>query len=357
MHRLLVYLSLSVILVSSCKRESEECCTEEVQMIEKSLSIDFAANFDLIKTNVGYSLEILNPENGEVENTFSIKTNKEYKIISLSATLNGMISILNEQNQLIGIDNESFVFDTTILSNLQRNTTQPFGNETNTSIEKIIASNANIVFYNGFGDQFPNENKLAKLGITVVPIYDWRENHPLGKAEWIKLIGIITGKEKEADAYFENVVAEYESILEMTDSLTKHPSALSGSIFGDVWYAPGGDSYFATLLKDAGANYIYSQTEGTASQEYSMERIIKDNIETDFWINTSMPNKEAVLKSNPKVKYLTAFPKNSYCYSNNMNKFWEQSAAMPHEVLRDLVQIFHPELMQGRELYFYQKIK
>ncbi|MBL1281519.1 MAG: ABC transporter substrate-binding protein [Fluviicola sp.] len=354
MSKLLV-LFLIVATLFSCKRTEKPCCAIDVPF-EEPLLIDYASNFELIKTNVGYSLEILNPENGEIEKTYSLKSNTEYKIISLSATLNGMISILNEQNKLIGIGKEHFIYDTLILDNLQKEYTQPFGDETNISLEKIIASNANIVFYNGFGDKFPNEDKLAKLGIAVIPIYDWRENHPLGKAEWIKLVGIITGKEEEAKAYFSSVVEEYDRILAITDTISHQPTTLAGSMFGDIWFAPGGDSYFATLLKDAGANYIYSDTKGTASQEFSMERILKDNIATDFWINPTLPTKSKLLDVNPKAKYLNAFNNNSYCYSAKMSKFWEQSAAMPHLVLRDLVQIFHPEIEFDEELYFYQKV-
>mgnify|MGYP003666089375 FL=1 len=101
---------------------------------------------------------------------------------------------------------------------------------------------------------------------------------------------------------------------------------------------------------------MYSDSKGTSSQEFSMEKILKENIDTEYWINTSMPTKDAVLKSNPKVRYLKSFSNNSYCYSSNMNLFWERSAAMPHVVLKDLVRILHPELELEGELYFYAKV-
>ena len=355
MLRIISFFFLASLLFS-CKREKETYCTDTVITDEISISIDYASNFDLVKTNVGYSLEILNPENGEVEKRISIHQNDSSKIISLSATLNGMIAILAAQNRLIGIDNEQYIYDTLILSNLHSGKTQSFGNESNTSLEKIIASGANLIFYNGFGEKFPNEEKLQKLGIKVIPIYDWRENHPLGKAEWIKLIGIITGKEKEAINYFEHVSNEYLNLLSITDTLNSKPNVLVGSLYGDIWYAPGGEGYFAQLLKDAGANYVYHETKGSASQAYSMEKIIKDNIDTKFWINPGLPTKAEILKSNPKARYLKALSTNCYGYASQMNKFWEQSAAMPHLVLKDLVKIFHSDVTNEDEFYFYKKV-
>ena len=357
MNKRLLYIILGTILIASCKRKNEACCQEKIISEKNTISIDFASNFDLIRTNVGYSLEILNPENGEVERSYSIQPDSAYKMISLSATLNGMISILNAQNSLVGIGDKNYIFDSKILANLENGSTQSFGNETNISLEKIVASKTNLLFYSGFGDAFPNEEKLTKLNISVIPIYDWRENHPLGKAEWIKVIGVITGKEKEANDYFQMVTKEYEKIRSITDTISQKPSVLAGSIFGDIWYAPGGKGYFAKLLEDAGANYIYKYSESSASQEFSMEKILNDNINTTYWINPTFPTLKALIKSNPNVKYLKAFKTNSYCYSHQMNKFWEQSAAMPHIVVKDLAQIFHPTVQLEKELYFYKKLE
>lgn len=353
--KILLLLSATLILFS-CEREPTDCCNDNTTALFESTSIDYASNFDLVKTNIGYSLKILNPENGELEKTISIKTEKN-KIISLSATVNGMISNINAQKFLAGVGNRNYIYDSIILNRIINNEILEFGDEMNISTEKIISSSANIILYSGFGNEFPNESKLNKLNINIIPIYDWREQHPLGKAEWIKLIGVLMGKEKEANTYFDYAVREYEKILSATDTLSNLPSVLSGSLYGDIWYAPGGNGYFSTLLKDAGANYIYSATKGTASQEYSMEKILKDNLSTDYWINSGLSTKAAINNGNPKAKYLKAYKSSTYCYSGNLNKFWEQSASAPHIVLRDLVQILHPEIKLSKELYFYKRIE
>ncbi len=348
---------LFIFLLFACQRNQEESCCAENFEIPITLQTEYASNFDLVKTNTGYKLHILSPENGEIEKIIQITPSKNHKIISLTSTLNGMISILGEQSQLVGISNIDYIFDKKISSRYQNGEIQSFGDENAISLEKIIQSEADIIFYSGFGEKFPHQEKLEKLGITIIPVYDWRENHPLGKAEWIKLVGAITNSEEETLNYFDSSVLNYEKLIEDVQKAIHKPSVLAGSMIGDIWYAPGGESYFAKLLSDANAIYRYADTEGTASLQFSIEQILKDNEKTEFWINPALPTYSQILESHPKLRFIPALKNQTYCYSAQQSKFWEQSAAMPHLVLQDLIQIFHSEIQVEGELYFYKKVE
>ena len=54
--------------------------------------------------------------------------------------------------------------------------------------------------------------KLAELGIPVLRDTSTYEDHPLGRMEWIKLYGVLLGKEAEAQAHFEAQKALVEGI-------------------------------------------------------------------------------------------------------------------------------------------------
>jgi len=345
-----------LLFLLSCQQDKNETCCKTDSTSNFEMNVDYASNFDLVKTNNGYKLLIISPENGEIEKTISITPKKDHKIISLTSTLNGMISILHEQNQLVGISNIDYIYDDEITNSFSKGIITSFGDETSLSLEKIINTKADIIFYSGFGENFPHQEKLEKLGVTIIPIYDWRENHPLGKAEWIKLIGAITDTEKDAFEYFEKITLEYKALIQKTKSATSYPSVLAGSIIADIWYAPGGESYLAQILNDAHVNYQYADSKGTASLQLSIEQILKDNEKTEFWINPGQPNKSKLMSSHPKVKFLNAFNEHTFCYSSQQSKFWEQSAAMPHLLLKDFLKIFHPEIGLENELYFYSKI-
>jgi len=326
------------------------------EQISGTLSIEFAENFELKRTEDGYLVNIIDPNTGDIEKTYTIERARKKKIIGLTSTLNGMLSILGETDLLVGVSSMDYVYDVNIREKFERQEITEFGDETSHSVEKIIASDANTILYSGFGDEFPNHEKLEKLGFSIIPIYDWREVHPLGKAEWIKLVGILSGKEKEAIAFFEEVKQKYKDTKKLLIDIKKNPTVISGNLIGDIWFAPAGDSYMARIIQDAGGDYVYAKTEGTGSTQKSIEQIIKDNRTTDFWINPGIGTKKQIEKINPHSKHLDAFTNGLYCYSPNMQKFWERSAAEPHLVLSDLIHIFHPEIEEIKTLHFYEKI-
>ena len=351
-----LFLVLLPLLFFSCEPEACDSCNINIEE-SHSIKIDYARNFNVNRTNVGYRLELIDPNSGDVEKTVSIPSGKDLRIISLTTTLNGMLAILEKQSLIIGITDEKFIFDKTILERFDNNLIETYGDETNFSFEKIVAAKPDVIFYSGFGDEFPLQKKLEKLGIIVIPIYDLRENHPLGKAEWIKLVGIIANKEGAAEKHFNQVVVKYDSIVEVAKTYKDSPTVIAGGIFGDVWYAPGGDSYFSKLLQDAGGNYRYAKQKGTASLEFSLEQILKNEIATEYWINPGVATKSKLNERNNKLHFLKSYEEKTYCYSSNMNKFWEQSAAMPHLVLKDLAFIFHNKEKDTSEMYFYNRVK
>lgn len=350
---------LGLILCVGCQQEkttsAETLATDQNSWDKHSLGMEYAENLQLEANADGFKITVFDPNTGKTDKVFTIKKSTSKKIISLTSTVNGMLSILKSTDQLVGISGIDYVYDPAIRKAFNRELVQEFGDEGNLSLEQIIASKANYILYSGFGREFPDHEKLEKLGITLIPIYDWRENHPLGKAEWIKLVGVLTGKEKEAIAFFNKVKRDYFATKELLSESSKKPTVISGNLIGDVWYAPAGESYMAQLMKDAGGNYIYSSHKGTGSTEFSMEQILKDNQTTQIWVNPGIGNKSKIDKINPHAKFLKAY-NNMYCYSPNMNKFWERSAAEPHKVLSDFIHIFHPEIKGIKSYYFYQKI-
>ncbi len=321
------------------------------------MNVEYAENFDIRKSEGGFTLSIIDPNEQTVEKEFTIPINKPLKLISLTSTVNGMCSLLDAQNAIVGISSTDYLYDDQLKARSESGLIAEFGDESNYSLEKIIASGADIVLYSGFGDKFPNQEKLEKLGFILIPVYDWREVHPLGKAEWIKLIGVLSGKIEASKKFFDHVVQEYQTVQEKVSDLnTESPTVISGNLFGDTWYSPAGDSYMARIIQDAGGDYVYKETLGTGSVERSIEQILKDNSSTEIWINPGMSSLSAISKVNPHAKNLKAFD-NVYCYSKNMNLFWERSAAEPHHLLTDLIQIFHPDLYPEKETYFYGKVE
>jgi len=193
------------------------------------------------------------------------------------------------------------------------------------------------------------------MGTTCIPNFDWKEHHPLGKAEWIKLFGYLTGKEKVANHYFNVLIKSYHSLVDKAKKSSNQPTVFSGNLIGEFWYAPSGESYLAKMFMDANARYVYTTSKGTGSLALSFEKVIAQNMHTEYWLNPGYSSLKEILSNNVNMQLFSCVKeKKVYCYSKNSNKFWELSAIEPDHVLSDLILIFHPDLVADKPLFFYQ---
>lgn len=353
--RILSILFVAVLILASCNASDSSKLPSKKNW--KTVDLKYAKNFALKQSGNTFLLELYEPGTQSVNQTIEIDPAKNKRIISLAATLNGMICILNERDRVVGISSKDQVYDGRILHQIAQGQIKEFGDITQLSVEKIVSHEANLILFDMVQDQFPNKEKLKKLGVEVLPIYDWREDHPLAKAEWIKVVGAITGKYDQAVFYFDEVESNYLKLKEKTDGMGRKPTVMCGNLWQDIWYMPSGDNYFARLIQDAGGAYRYADKRGTVSLALSLEQVLKDNVATEYWINPGAPAKSQVLVINPQAKLLGSWKDHVYCYSKENSKFWEQSAARPDAVLEDLIAIFHPELIPGGPQNFYSKIK
>ncbi len=88
---------------------------------------------------------------------------------------------------------------------------------------------------------------------------------PLGKAEWVKLMGALTDKEDLVNRKFGSVVETYRRLAAIGKAAVIRPSVIIGMPFKGTWYTPAGESYVAQFLRDAGASYHWSDSKGTGS--------------------------------------------------------------------------------------------
>ena len=97
------------------------------------------------------------------------------------------------------------------------------------------------------------KEKLEELGIKVMIERSSYEKHPLGRLEWIKLFGILFGREQQAKAFFDAQVAHIEPILE------KEKTGMSVAFFavasdGTITVRKPND-YVSSMIELAGGTY------------------------------------------------------------------------------------------------------
>ncbi len=116
------------------------------------------------------------------------------------------------------------------------------------------------------------KEKLEELGIKVMIERSSYEKHPLGRLEWIKLFGVLFGREQQAKEFFDAQVAHIEPILE------KEKTGLSVAFFavasdGTVTVRKPND-YVSSMIELAGGTYSlngYVEEEENALSTLKMQ--------------------------------------------------------------------------------------
>ncbi len=229
--------------------------------------------------------------------------------------------------------------------------------------EALLMADLDMVLTFGWQD-YQRELDVMYPNIRFVYAYEYLEEHPLGRAEWIKFVAAFFGLEKEAVRIFSSIQTNYELLKSKTDSLSNRPKILINMPFKEQWHLPGGQSYSARFIRDAGGNYPWSNDISVDSKVLDWEIVYANAYDSDMWINTgafsSYKEVEEVL---PDMRLFDAFKKKQ-SYNNNArlsslgaNDYWETGLLHVDEVLADLIAIFHPNLLPDRELMYYKALE
>lgn len=240
------------------------------------------------------------------------------------------------------------------------------GMATGVNLETLIDLSPDLVMAYATGlPEYDSHPKLLEAGIPVVVNAEYMEEDPLGRAEWAKFIAVFFDKEKEANEYFEKIKKEYQSLEQSISTQSRaKPTVFLNNNWQGTWYMAGGKSYVGELLKDAGADYLWSTDTTTGSIPLDFEVVYDTALDAEYWINpgTASTMKE-LLGEDARYADFAAVKTNNV-YNNNArvnagggNDYWESGVAHPEIILKDLVKIFHPEILPDHNLVYYQKLE
>ena len=174
----------------------------------------------------------------------------------------------------------------------------------------------------------------------------------MGKAEWIKFFAVLFGLEEKADLIFQQIESDYLATKKLAQTAKARPTVLSGALYKDVWYLPAGRSWAARFIDDANANYLWSDSEGTGSLSLSLEAVLDLGTEADFWISPSrfISYEEMIIADEHYRRFKAFKTKKLYTFARSKGAtggliYYEMAPGRPDLVLRDLIHIFHPELL------------
>lgn len=286
------------------------------------------------------------------------------KIVVTSTTHIPSLEILNVENTLVGFPGLDYISSEKTRQRIAEGEVKELGKNEAINTENLLALKPDVVI--GFSIDGSNKSftTIQKSGIPVVFNADWTESSPLGKAEWIKFFGTFYGKTKEATAFFKKVEQDYLAAKELAKQAKEKPTVVAGSMYKDQWYLPAGNSWQAIFMKDANSDYLFEDSEGTGSLSLSFEAVLAQAADADFWIGPAQfQSYEEMRNASPHYTRFKAFEnKNIYTFSSEKGGtggviFYELAPNRPDLVLKDLISIFHPQLMPHYKTTFYKPLE
>lgn len=228
--------------------------------------------------------------------------------------------------------------------------------------ETMIELEPDIVFCVSNGNrEYDSHYKMQEAGLNPVVTAEWMEKHPLARAEWIKYYSLFFNQEAEANRVFTQIESNYTSIRERVLNVTTKPAVFAGLDYQGTWYAPGGDSYVAQLIEDAGGNYFLAHGTGAGDIPLDFEVVYDKAHDAEYWLNIGFANEISDLPAlDPRYGKLSAFTSGNLYHFNARvnpaggNDYWESGMINPDLILADLVKILHPDLLSDHELYYYR---
>ena len=374
------FCTFSILLLLSCndaKTNTSENKTTQKEIVSKTT---YAQGFSLKEHGTYQILEIKNPW-PEAEQVFKYALVKKgaklpdtvavdavitvpvERIIVTSTTHIPSLEMLGVLDRLVAFPNTKFISSEKAAKRVKEGAVKEIGNNESINTETVIELQPDLVV--GFGVNGNNKTfeSLQRAGINVVYNGDWMEQHPLGKAEWIKFFGALFDQSAEADAIFASIAKDYQQTKTIAQKAKSTPTVVSGALWNDVWYMPKGESWGARFITDANGNYLWSDTTGTGSLALSVESVLEKAVHADYWIGPAQyTSLSTMAESNVVYTQFKAY-KNGAVYSFSTKKgegggilYYELAPNRPDLVLKDIVKILHPDLLPDYELYFFEKL-
>ena len=181
---------------------------------------------------------------------------------------------------------------------------------------------------------------LEELGVPVLVDRSSYESNPLGRTEWIKLYGVLTGKEAEANAFFEK---QQETVAAFDDyeSTGKKVAFFYLTTDGKVVVRSTND-YVPSMIKMAGGNYAFegvTDEDGKTSVSMTMESFYEKAQDADYIIynasiDASVKNIADLIEKDEVLKEFKAV-KSGDCYTTGSSMYQRT------DVIADMIADFH----------------
>lgn len=277
------------------------------------------------------------------------------RVVCMTTLQMGNFLKLNAEENIVGMSSTRYLFSERMREQIEKGHTRRIGIEGNFDTETILAIQPDLILVSPF--KRGGFDALKHLGIPLVTFLGYKESSPLGQAEWVKFVGMLLGKEREAIALFDSTVARYNALKELVAEEGNRPVVMSGELHGGNWYVVGGKSYLANQIRDAGGDY-FIHNDSTGGYYVDFEKVYSQGAGAEYWrILNSYDGEytyDVLASTDSRYVDFQPFKNKKVIYCNLRQKpFYELAPVEPDVVLADLIKALHPDLLVDYEPVYY----
>ena len=274
-----------------------------------------------------------------------------------SSVHTSLLDELGAIGKVRGVVDSQYFIDSTIVQGVANGFIYDCGNSMNPTVEKVIEMQPDAILLSPYQDA--SYGQIAKLDIPIIECADYLEFDPLGRAEWMKFYGELVGKRAEADSLYEVVMTAYNELKQKAAGASTHPTVVTEMVISGVWNVPGGQSYMARILHDAGGKYLWADDENTGSLALDFNQVLAVAQDADYWFIkwTNINSLKDLQGAYELNKEMDAFKnKHVYVCDTDKTRYFDRIPFHPEVLLREFAAIIHPELFPDFQNQMYHHI-
>ncbi len=364
----LIILSIA-LLMTSCFRGGNSSASlnleDSVITSAKLLSMQRAADYTLVTVGDPWKGGVLHryvlvpadaPLPDDLPEGTVVRTPVKNALV-YSSVHTSLLAELGAIDAVRGVVDRQYFNDSTIAAGLTTGRIADCGNSMNPTVEKVINMQPDAILLSPYQDA--SYGQIASLDIPIIECADYLEYDPLGRAEWMKFYGELVGKCAEADSLYDAVVTAYNDMKSKAADAATHPTVVTEMVINGVWNVPGGQSYMARILGDAGGKYLWADDDNTGSLALDFNQVLAVAQNADYWfikwtnIN-SLKDLQGAYDLNKEMKAFQS--KHVYVCDTDKTRFFDRIPFHPEALLREFAAILHPELFPDFTNQMYHHI-
>lgn len=168
------------------------------------------------------------------------------RMVVYSSVHGSMLDELGIAERIVGVCESEYISVPSIRDGIDSGLITDVGNSFSPDVEKIIDLSPEAILVSPFENC--SYGRVEKLNIPIIECADYMENTPLGRAEWIRLIGLFTGRESQADSLFAAIERQYTELCQRVSGIKNRPTVIAEKKNGIDMVRPGREQLYGTSL-------------------------------------------------------------------------------------------------------------